>query len=147
MRKPMIVFEDRFLASESERYCALNAQLYSMHPDFPSPEMERRQCEREPRAYARDFEAQLLTGFQSDSSCKGVELIKASEMKQEPRDFWLLLLDHFEPKADVQKWSLTHAVTGLRAGKWEDSEGTGGPGQMAHAVCAVMTHAGGTIRH
>src|SRR5579864_1455518 len=145
-QKSVVAFNDRFLTRQSEVACALNAQLSSMRGDFQSQEPERRPCEREPEAYVRDFELQLMTSFESESLCKSLEMMKASEMQQEPRDIWLLSLDRFEPKADVQKWNLTHAVAKVPAGKWEDRKGVGGPDQIAHAVCAVVTNAGATIR-
>jgi hypothetical protein len=141
-QKHTVALDDQLLVTESERMCALNAQLFSI-----DREPERRPCEREPEAYVRDFELQLMTGFESDSSCKGLEVTKVSEIKQQPRDLWLLSVDRFEPKAHVQKWNLTHAVAELPAGKWEDSKGIGGPSQIAHAVCAIVTQAGATIRH
>ena len=102
-------------------------------------------CVGDPADEVRDFEAQMATFFATDPSCSGIVLATfigpvGQSSSAASKAGWQLMLDFTVGEAS-QQWSMVH-----RTGDNHYTTGQGNPREMAHSICAVMNHTGGSIR-
>jgi hypothetical protein len=102
-------------------------------------------CIGDPVAEVRDFEAQLSTSFATDTSCHSVVLASyigpaGQSSNAASKADWQLMLD-FNVGEASQSWKMVH-----RTGDNFYTTGQGNPKEIAHSICAVVNHTGGSIQ-
>jgi hypothetical protein len=131
-RESIVVVDDWWNVDDAKIGCELRA--HSRNP-----------CVGDPVAEVRDFEAQLGTSFATDPSCRGVVLATfngpvGQSSSAASKAGWQLMLDFVVGEVS-QQWSMVH-----RTGDNHYTTGRGNPSEIAHSVCAVVNHTGGSIR-
>lgn len=128
----IVVVDDWWDVDYARNGCEMRAQ-------GPNP------CVGDPVAEVRDFEAQLSTSFATDPSCRGVVLATfngpvGESSSAASKAGWQLMLGFVVGEAS-QQWSMVH-----RTGDNHYTSGQGNPREIAHSICAVVNHTGGSIR-
>jgi hypothetical protein len=113
--------------------------------DFAKNGCELRGCIGDPVAEVRDFEARLSTSFATDESCHSAVLASffgpaGQSSNAASKAEWQLMLD-FNVGEASQSWKMVH-----RTGDKSYTTGEGNPKEIAHSICAVVNHTGGSIQ-
>jgi hypothetical protein len=131
-RESIVVVDDWWNVDYAKGGCEMRA--HSGNPCFGDPVAE-----------VRDFEARLGTSFAADPSCRGVVLATfngpvGQSSSAASKAGWQLMLD-FALGEGSQYWSMVH-----RTGDNHYTTGRGNPSEIAHSICAVVNHTGGSIQ-
>jgi hypothetical protein len=100
----------------------------------------------DPAAEVRNFEQEMSTFFATDSSCHGVVLatysgpVEGRSSNAASKSAWTLMMN-FTVGQTSQYWSMTR-----HTGDNSYTTGHGNPKEMAHSICAVVNHIGGSIQ-
>jgi hypothetical protein len=125
-KEPVVVVDDRWNVDYAKNGCSMQA-------------ITEEPCVGDPVAEVRSFEARLGTFFASDPSCQGVVVASyagpdSSRSKAASIADWQLMLDFISGRPS-QSWSMIRRVDGSY------NTGHGNPGEIAHAICAVVKRA------
>jgi hypothetical protein len=104
-------------------------------------------CEQNPSSDLRAFEDELLAKAAADPKCRGVRLLKLNDrnapdpvvLAASKKPHWQLSLD-YQPGDPRQRWSMTDHVS-----RANFPRGAGNPGEIAAAICKIMSERGAKL--